>query len=70
MLIIDRGLMHEVSNIKIVLDPADALHEGGTPVDGSVHFESSGADNRVTWDDSQIEDARISMLRAPEPIAS
>lgn len=53
-----------------MLAPADALHEGGTPVDGSVRFESSGAYSSMTWDDSRIEDARISMLRAPEPIAS
>lgn len=39
-------------------------------MDGSVRFESSGAYSSMTWDDSRIEDARISMLRAPEPIAS
>jgi hypothetical protein len=35
-----------------------------------VRFESSGACSKVTWDDSLVKDERVSMFRAPEPIAS
>lgn len=37
-------------------------------MNGSARFESSGAYSVVTCDDSRIEDVRISMLRASEPL--
>lgn len=41
VLIGDQGVMHEVCRTPDHVDPADALRDGGTPVDGSVRFESS-----------------------------
>ena len=39
-----------------MLEPANALHDGGTPGSGSVPFDSSVAFIRVTRDSSRIKD--------------
>lgn len=52
VLVVDRGVMHDVCRTSDSVDPAAALHEGGTPVDGSVRFKSSGPCGEMTLDHS------------------